>query len=78
MARPPGFYKLDLNDDFIEHSGLYVHPGIDGKLSKETNNVHAIHPTGDELLIGSEWGLWALAGDYTAVYGLQDQTPPPR
>ena len=74
FGTPSGLHKLDLNDDFIEHSGLYVHPGVDGKLSKETNNIRAIHPTGDEVLVGSEWGLWALAGDYTAVYGLQDQT----
>jgi len=65
---------LDLNDDFIQHSGLFVHPGVEGKLSRESNSIHSIHPTGDEVLVGSEWGLWALAGDYTAVYGLQDQT----
>ena len=72
---PSGLHKLDLNDDFIEHNGLYVHHGIDGKLSKETNNIHAIHPTGDELLIGSQWGLWALAGDYAAVYGVSKPNP---
>ncbi|HII27195.1 MAG TPA: hypothetical protein HA353_02155, partial [Candidatus Poseidonia sp.] len=74
FGTPSGLHKLDLNDDFIEHGGLMVHPGVEGKLSRETNSIHSIHPTGDELLVGSEWGLWALAGDYTAVYGLQDQT----
>ena len=74
FGTPAGLHKLDLIDDIIEHSGMMAHPGVDGKLSKDTNSIHAIHPTGDELLIGSEWGLWALAGDYSAVYGVQEQT----
>ena len=65
---------MNLVEDTIEHSGLLLHPGVDGKLSKQTNSIQSIHVTGDELLIGSGWGLWAIAGDYTAVYGLQDQT----
>ena len=74
FGTPAGLHKLDLIDDIIEHSGMMAHPGVDGKLSKDTNSIHAIHPTGDELLIGAEWGLWALAGDYSAVYGVQEQT----
>ena len=69
-----GLHKLNLNDDSIDHSGLLLHPGIDGKLSSETNSVRSIHPTGDEILVGSDWGLWAVAGDYASVYGLQEQT----
>ena len=69
-----GLHKLNLNDDSIDHSGLLLHPGVDGKQSREANSIQSIHPTGDELLVGSDWGLWAVAGDYTAVYGLQDQT----
>ncbi len=74
FGTPSGLHKLALLSDSIEYGGLLLHPGVDGKLSQETNSIQAIHPTGDELLIGSDWGLWALAGDYTAVYGIQDQT----
>ena len=74
FGTPAGLHKLNLVEDSIEHSGLLLHPGVDGKLSKQTNSIQSIHATGDELLIGSDWGLWAIAGDYTAVYGLQDQT----
>ena len=69
-----GLHKLNLNDDSIDHGGLLVHPGVDGKLSRQTNSIQSIYPTGDEVLIGSDWGLWAIAGDYAAVYGLQEQT----
>jgi hypothetical protein len=74
FGTPAGLHKMNLVEDTIEHSGLLLHPGVDGKLSKQTNSIQSIHVTGDELLIGSDWGLWAIAGDYTAVYGLQDQT----
>jgi hypothetical protein len=70
FGTPSGLHKLALLSDSIEYGGLLLHPGVDGKLSQETNSIKAIHPTGDELLIGSDWGLWALAGDYTAVYGI--------
>ncbi|HII20896.1 MAG TPA: hypothetical protein HA312_06710, partial [Candidatus Poseidonia sp.] len=47
FGTPSGLHMLDLNDDFIQHSGLFVHPGVEGKLSRESNSIHSIHPTGD-------------------------------
>ena len=73
FGTPFGLHKINLNEDSIAHSGLLTHPGVDGQLARESNSIHSIHPTGDEILIGSSWGLWAVAGDYTAVYGVQDQ-----
>ena len=74
FGTPSGVHKMDLVTGTIDHGGLLVHPGIDGKLSQETNDIYAILPTGDEILVGSNWGMWAIAGDYLAVYGQQDQT----
>ena len=74
FGTPAGLHKLNLNDDSIDHSGLLLHPGVDGAMARETNSIRSIHPTGDEILVGSDWGLWAVAGDYASVYGLQDQT----
>lgn len=74
FGTPAGVHKLDLLTDTIDYGGLLVHPGVDGTLAQETNNVYSIMPTGDEILVGSQWGLWAIAGDYIAVYGQQDQT----
>ena len=74
FGTPSGLHKFELLGDDIFHSGLLAHPGIDGQSARELNDIHAIYPTGDELLIGSQWGLWGIVGDYTAVYGLQDQT----
>ena len=75
FGTPSGLHRMDLLDNSITHSGLLEHPGLDGKSSRDLNNIHAIFPTGDELLIGSQEGLWAISGDYTAVYGLQEQEP---
>ena len=66
---------MDVLDNSITHSGLLEHPGLDGKFARDLNNIHSIFPTGDELLIGSQNSLWAISGDYTAVYGLQKQDP---
>lgn len=73
FATPAGLHRLDLLSDTITHSGEYQHPGIDGTSVKETNDIYSIYPTGDEILVGSAWGVWALAGDYATVYGLQEQ-----
>jgi len=73
FGTPFGLHKMSLNDNSIAHSGLLVHPGEDGKHARQYNSIRSLHPTGSEILVGSERGLWAVAGDYTAVYGLQDQ-----
>ena len=75
FGTPSGLHRMSLLDSSITHSGLLEHPGIDGQYLRDLNNIHSIFPTGDELLIGSQRGLWAISGDYTAVYGLQGQEP---
>ncbi len=35
---------MDLVTGTIDHGGLLVHPGIDGLLSQETNDIYAILP----------------------------------
>ena len=74
FGTPAGVHRMDTSSGQITHSGLFAHPGVEGKTIRETNSIHSIYPTGDEILVGSEWGVWAIAGDYAAVYGLQDQT----
>ena len=74
LSMASGVHKFVMETGAISHSGLLAFPGIDGASVPEADNVHTIFPTGDELLIGSEYGLWAIAGDYAAVYGLQNQT----
>ena len=69
FGTPGGVHRLDLSTGLISHSGLLGHPGIEGKTVKETNSIQSIFPNGDELLVGSDWGLWSIAGDYNAVYG---------
>jgi len=73
FGTPAGLHRVDLLTDTITHSGEYQHPGIDGLTIKEANDIYSIYPTGDEILIGSAWGVWAIAGDYSTVYGLQTQ-----
>ncbi|MDE0857320.1 MAG: hypothetical protein OSA38_01985 [Candidatus Poseidoniaceae archaeon] len=75
FGTPSGLHRMDVLDNSITHSGLLEHPGLDGKFTRELNNIYSIFPTGDELLIGSQKSLWAISGDYTAVYGLQKQEP---
>ncbi len=73
FGTPAGLHRVDLLTDTITHSGEYQHPGIDGLTIKEANDIYSIYPTGDEILVGSAWGVWAIAGDYSTVYGLQTQ-----
>ena len=73
FGTPSGVHMMNLLDNSISHSGLLEHPGVEGKYLREYNNIHSIHPTGDEILVGSDKGLWAISGDYSAVYGFQKQ-----
>ena len=74
ISMPSGVHRFVMDTGAISHSGLLAFPGLDGASVVEADNVHTIYPTGDEILVGSEYGLWAIAGDYNAVYGLQNQT----
>ncbi|MBT60593.1 MAG: hypothetical protein CMA63_03440 [Euryarchaeota archaeon] len=75
FGTPSGVHMLNIIDDSISHSGLLEHPGIEGKYLREYNNIHSLYPTGDEILVGSQRGTWAIDGDYSAVYGMQDEAP---
>ena len=70
---PSGVHRFVMDTGAISHSGLLAFPGLDGASVVEADNVHNL-PNRDEILVGSEYGLWAIAGDYNAVYGLQNQT----
>ena len=39
-----GLHKLNLNDDSIDHSGLLLHPGIDGKQSRKPTASNPFTP----------------------------------
>jgi hypothetical protein len=53
FGTPSGLHRMSVLDNSITHSGLLEHPGIEGKFTRDLNNIHTIFPTGDELLIGS-------------------------
>ena len=55
----------------------YEHPGNDADELAKSNNIHAIYPGENEILIGSSAGLWVLAGNYAEVYGLQSNSEMP-
>ena len=73
FGTPSGVHMLNLVDNSISHSGLLEHPGVEGRYVREYNNIHSLHTTGDEVLVGSVKGMWAISGDYSAVYGFQEQ-----
>ena len=73
FGTPSGVHMMNLVDTKISHSGLLEHPGIEGRYTRNYNNIHSLISTGDEILVGSEKGLWAISGDYSAVYGFQNQ-----
>ena len=77
FGTPSGLHQLKLNDNVIIHSGLLENPGTDDIPSRELNDVHSIYSTGEEIIIGSIHGTWALAGDYSSVYQiLQEESIP--
>ena len=73
FGTPSGVHMLNLVDNSISHSGLLEHPGVEGRYVREYNNIHSLHTTGDEVLVGSVKGMWAISGDYSAVYGFEEQ-----
>ena len=75
FGTPSGVHILNLVDDTITHSGLLEHPGVEGRYVREYNNIRSLHVSADELLVGSIKGMWAISGDYSAVYGYQNQEP---
>ncbi|MED5292078.1 MAG: hypothetical protein VX778_07590, partial [Candidatus Thermoplasmatota archaeon] len=77
IGTPSGLHRLNLEVNDMSFGGLFEHPGDDADELADTNNIHAIYPTGNEVLIGSSAGLWVLAGNYLDVYGLQSNSEMP-
>ncbi|HIL66145.1 MAG TPA: hypothetical protein EYG33_08295 [Candidatus Poseidoniales archaeon] len=73
VGTPSGLHRIDLVAGHMDHSGLLEHPGLDGKTISDANYIQSITPTDSSLLIGSKWGLWAIAGGHAAVYGATSQ-----
>ena len=73
VGTPSGLHRMDLISGLLTHGGDYEHPGIDGTSVPSANEIHSIHSTGSELIIGSGWGMWSLNGGYSAVYGMTNQ-----
>ena len=73
IGTPSGLHRLDLLSGFLTHSGDYAHQGVDGATVDQANDINSIYSTGDEILVGSSWGLWSLNGGYAAVYGMTNQ-----
>ena len=55
ISMPSGVHRFVMDTGAISHSGLLAFPGLDGASVVEADNVHTIHPTGDEILVGSEY-----------------------
>ena len=73
IGTPSGLHRINLLDGILTHSGELEHPGVDGETIAAANHIRSIHPAENEILIGSQWGLWSLAGDHSAIYGSGDQ-----
>jgi hypothetical protein len=73
IGTPSGLHRIDLLSGMITHGGDLEHPGIDGVSVPSANEIHSIHSTGDEIIVGSGWGMWSLNGGYAAVYGMTNQ-----
>ena len=73
FGTPSGLHQLKLNDNVIIHSGLLENPGSDTIPSRELNDIHSIHSTGEEIIVGSVHGTWSLSGDYSNVYQILKQ-----
>ena len=74
IGTPSGLHRLDLELNAMFFGGSYEHPGNDADELAKSNNIHAIYPGENEILIGSSAGLWVLAGNYAEVYGLQSNS----
>ena len=73
IGTPSGLHSLTLLDNLLTHSGQLEHPGLDGESVKGTNDILSLTSTGNEILVGSNWGLWSLLGGYPTVYGMTNQ-----
>ena len=68
-----GLHKIDLMSAEISHSGSLEHPGLDGKVIPQANNIYSIYTTPANVILGSNWGMWSLVGTYSTIYGMSNQ-----
>ena len=73
IGTPSGLHRYDLLSGFMTFGGEYEHQGVDGETVDFANDIHSIYSTGNELIVGSGWGMWSLNGGYAAVYGMTNQ-----
>ena len=51
----------------ITSGGDLEHQGVDGETVDFANDISSIYSTGNELIVGSGWGMWSINGGYAAV-----------
>ena len=73
FGTPSGLHQLRLIDGQISHSGLLENSGTEEFKSKDINDIHSIHVTGEQIILGSSAGTWILSGDYSNVYEIDNQ-----
>jgi hypothetical protein len=73
IGLPSGIHRMDLQSGLITYGGDLEHPGVDGVTVDSANSIHSLYSTGEQLIVGSGWGMWSLNGGYAAVYGMTNQ-----
>ncbi len=68
-----GLHKYDLISGLLVYGGDYEHQGGDGVSVNKANQIHSLHSTGSQIIVGSAWGMWSISGGYSAVYGMTNQ-----
>ena len=73
IGTPSGLHRYDLLSGLITSGGDLEHQGVDGETVDFANDISSIYSTGNELIVGSGWGMWSINGGYAAVYGMTNQ-----
>ena len=60
VGTPSGLHRMDLISGLLTHGGEYEHPGIDGASVPAANEIHSLHSTGNELIIGSRFAIFLV------------------
>jgi len=72
LALSSGLHMMDLSDMSLSHSGDLEHPGLDSASITGANDIHSVLVDEQRIVVGSAWGTWAISGDYSSTYGLDD------
>ena len=73
IGTPSGLHRYDLLSGLITYGGDLEHQGVEGETVDFANDISSIYSTGNELIVGSGWGMWSINGGYAAVYGMTNQ-----